>query len=158
MTPQNLIDEIVRALTITALDKLEEQGEGYLAMLLNKLRQSPNTGPAVPSIGSIWRHKKGAVYEVYDITNRNTTKPDEFPVTVSYRNLDTGETFSRALWRWHDSFTPVEPETMPAIAGPGSNTGHGHVWSRPDGQRARCGGPGLCKICSTDAARWGLNR
>jgi hypothetical protein len=32
------------------------------------------------------------------------------------------------------------------------NTGHGHVWKRPDGARARCGGPGLCSQCSRDKA------
>lgn len=31
----------------------------------------------------------------------------------------------------------------------GTNAGHGHVWPRPDGVKARCGGPGLC----TGAAR-----
>ena len=36
---------------------------------------------------------------------------------------------------------------------PGTNTGHGHVWARPDGVKARCGGPALCKQCSADAAR-----
>ena len=35
---------------------------------------------------------------------------------------------------------------------PGTNTGHGHVWERPDGVRARCGGPGLCKKCAVDQA------
>lgn len=33
------------------------------------------------------------------------------------------------------------------------NTGHGHVFPRPDGVRARCGGPGLCAECSRDAAK-----
>lgn len=32
----------------------------------------------------------------------------------------------------------------------GTNTGHGHVWQRPDGVRARCGGPGICSECSSD--------
>lgn len=32
----------------------------------------------------------------------------------------------------------------------GTNTGHGHVWERPDGMKARCGGVGLCKICQAD--------
>lgn len=36
---------------------------------------------------------------------------------------------------------------------PGTNTGHGHVWERPDGFKARCGGPGLCKECSSDRHR-----
>lgn len=33
------------------------------------------------------------------------------------------------------------------------NTGHGHVFPRPDGVRARCGGPGICLDCSRDLAR-----
>lgn len=32
------------------------------------------------------------------------------------------------------------------------NIGHGHVYERPDGVRARCGGPGICSDCSKDAA------
>lgn len=34
---------------------------------------------------------------------------------------------------------------------PGQNTGHGHVFARPDGARARCGGPRLCQRCRVDA-------
>jgi len=34
-----------------------------------------------------------------------------------------------------------------------ANSGHGHVFPRPDGVKARCGGPGLCPECSRDAAR-----
>lgn len=42
------------------------------------------------------------------------------------------------------------------LAGPsiaeryGSNSGHGHVWDRPDGVKARCGGPALCIHCRRD--------
>ena len=32
------------------------------------------------------------------------------------------------------------------------NTGHGHVWSRPDGLKAKCGGPTICAVCAKDAA------
>lgn len=32
------------------------------------------------------------------------------------------------------------------------NIGHGHVWARPDGVKARCGGPGICSECSRDLA------
>ncbi|WP_208452989.1 hypothetical protein [Burkholderia gladioli] len=35
----------------------------------------------------------------------------------------------------------------------GTNSGHGHVWARPDGMKARCGGPMMCKQCAIDAAR-----
>lgn len=38
----------------------------------------------------------------------------------------------------------------------GTNNGHGHVWARPDGVKARCGGPGLCRECAADFAL--LNR
>lgn len=36
---------------------------------------------------------------------------------------------------------------------PNTNTGHGHVWARPDGVKARCGGPGMCKQCAFEAGR-----
>lgn len=35
----------------------------------------------------------------------------------------------------------------------GTNTGHGHVWKRPDGFLARCGGPKICPVCAADAQR-----
>jgi hypothetical protein len=34
------------------------------------------------------------------------------------------------------------------MTGPGTNTGHGHVWPRPDGAKARCGGPTICPDCA----------
>lgn len=30
------------------------------------------------------------------------------------------------------------------------NTGHGHVNPRPDGMRARCGGPAICSVCASE--------
>jgi hypothetical protein len=36
---------------------------------------------------------------------------------------------------------------------PGTNSGHGHVWKRPDGIVARWGGPGLCRECREDKER-----
>lgn len=33
-----------------------------------------------------------------------------------------------------------------------TNSGHGHVWSRPDGSRTRCGGPRMCRVCAIDLA------
>lgn len=33
-----------------------------------------------------------------------------------------------------------------------SNVGHGHVFPRPDGVKARCGGPALCAECKQDLA------
>lgn len=34
-----------------------------------------------------------------------------------------------------------------------TNEGHGHVFRRADGQRTRCGGPGLCVDCTVDLER-----
>ena len=33
------------------------------------------------------------------------------------------------------------------------NTGHGHVYPRPDGNKARCGGPRMCSECALDFVR-----
>lgn len=33
------------------------------------------------------------------------------------------------------------------------NFGHGHVFPRKDGAKARCGGAGICDQCSRDSAR-----
>lgn len=32
----------------------------------------------------------------------------------------------------------------------GTNAGHGYAWDRPDGARAKCGGPAMCTDCSYD--------
>lgn len=44
-------------------------------------------------------------------------------------------------------------ERAAAFQGLGGNSGHGHVVPRPDGVKARCGGPGICAECSREAAR-----
>lgn len=40
------------------------------------------------------------------------------------------------------------------LTGPSSifNTGHGHVRERPDGVKARCGGPAVCSVCQREQA------
>lgn len=40
------------------------------------------------------------------------------------------------------------PSYTPNI--PGTNSGHGYVWARPDGAKARCGGAILCGQCKAD--------
>lgn len=47
----------------------------------------------------------------------------------------------------------AEDAAPPTVQTSPKNTGHGHVFPRPDGMKARCGGPGLCSQCSIDAAR-----
>lgn len=34
----------------------------------------------------------------------------------------------------------------------GANVGHGHVTPRPDGVKARCGGPPFCSVCARELA------
>ena len=41
----------------------------------------------------------------------------------------------------------MDHHAEPITFGPGTNTGHGHLWERPDGVKARCGGPYLCHEC-----------
>lgn len=48
---------------------------------------------------------------------------------------------------------------MPRTPGEwGTNSGHGHVWKRPDGSRARCGGPSICSQCALDAKKYPAHR
>ena len=41
-----------------------------------------------------------------------------------------------------------------ASEGPGTNTGHGHIWERPEGIRMRCM-PSRCSQCQRDPKKWG---
>lgn len=55
-----------------------------------------------------------------------------------------------------DSFTPMHEFIKGEFkAGPGTNTGHGHLWERPDGVKARCGGPYLCTECRSLIPEYG---
>ena len=36
---------------------------------------------------------------------------------------------------------------------PGTNSGHGHVYRRPDGLKVRCGGPSICPECAKELAQ-----
>lgn len=42
--------------------------------------------------------------------------------------------------------------------GPGTNTGHGWAWPRPDGFQSDCGGPGVCSFCAADLQEYGGGR
>lgn len=46
----------------------------------------------------------------------------------------------------------THPQPGQPLNAVGTNTGHGHVWKRPDGVRMRCGGPRMCAACAKDAA------
>jgi hypothetical protein len=59
----------------------------------------------VPRIGSVWKHRTtGNVYEVYDHTNTESTRPEEYPLRISYKRLGDGTTWSRSASLWHASY------------------------------------------------------
>jgi hypothetical protein len=56
------------------------------------------------AVGQVWEHKNGNVYEIVLFTNLEAGRQDEYPTTVSYRNIHTGAPYSRILKRWAGSF------------------------------------------------------
>ena len=51
----------------------------------------------------------------------------------------------------HDAAAPSpQPDTVQVPQK--VDHGHGHVWPRADGVKARCGGPAMCKLCALDHA------
>lgn len=56
------------------------------------------------AVGQVWEHKNGNIYEIYDFTNLSAGRQDEYPTRVSYRNIHTGEPYSRDVVRWAGSF------------------------------------------------------
>lgn len=58
----------------------------------------------IPEIGSQWRHRNGNVYTVESITNGETERPGQYPVTVVYRG-GNGKLWSRPAHDWHRSMT-----------------------------------------------------
>lgn len=59
----------------------------------------------VPKINSVWQHNKtGNKYVVTEITNLQSTRLDEYPVTVVYQRLVDDTIWSRPLSKWHESY------------------------------------------------------
>ena len=57
--------------------------------------------------------------------------------------------WAEAMDAAESAIAKAEAERAEPVRG---NTGHGHVWSRPDGLKAKCGGPTICAVCAKDAA------
>lgn len=60
-----------------------------------------------PLPGRIYKHNNGNRYQVIMLTNERTERPEQYPVTVVYFNVDNGTTWSRPLSEWSRSFTPM---------------------------------------------------
>jgi hypothetical protein len=60
-----------------------------------------------PEIGSQYQHKNGNVYKVILVTNLNSTRLDQYPVTAVYINLKNGTVWSRPANDWFRSFKKV---------------------------------------------------
>lgn len=58
----------------------------------------------------------------------------------------------RANWNVAIRAAPPPPPAQPEPKGVNDRQGHGHVMPRPDGVKARCGGPALCRICQSEQA------
>jgi hypothetical protein len=67
-----------------------------------------------PALHSIWKNKtSGNLYVVYDYTNEESTRLDEYPVRISYKRLVDGTKWSRSLSDWHRSYIPEGKELKP---------------------------------------------
>lgn len=64
------------------------------------------------------------------------------------RAAELQQQLSEALERVKGLEAQLRPSAPPRTP----NSGHGHVFPRPDGMKARCGGPALCKECRCDEA------
>lgn len=56
----------------------------------------------LPTPDSFWVHKDGAIYQVIQLANVDSTQPDRYPVTVVYRGED-GKVWSRPASDWYRS-------------------------------------------------------
>ena len=97
------------ATAFTEFRARDEELQKALALLKPTAEYRIPAGPGIsrkgwPQIGTVWRHKNGAHYEVTGYSNKEGTKID-YPKTVHYRNVSNGEDYSRRLDRWMASMT-----------------------------------------------------
>lgn len=59
----------------------------------------------LPKIGSLWQHTNGNQYKVIALANTRTERPEEYPVTVVYENINNGAVWCRKATDWHRSMT-----------------------------------------------------
>lgn len=59
----------------------------------------------IPEVGSEWVHKNGTEYEVIAVANLKAHKSN-YPVTIVYKGVVSGNVWSRTLDNWHESMSP----------------------------------------------------
>lgn len=64
---------------------------------------------AIPKDCSHWRHRNGNDYWVVLIANRDSTRPDEFPITVVYRGSNQ-RIWAKPLDDFLTKMTPIPEE------------------------------------------------
>ena len=62
--------------------------------------------PELPELGTEWVHHSGRIYRVTRIANQNTQRPEQYPVTIVYENVENGTVWSRPASDWTRSFKP----------------------------------------------------
>lgn len=62
-----------------------------------------------PTLQSLWQHRNGNVYRVLMFTNVETDRQREYPTTIVYQNIKSGNRYSRRLIDWDRSMAPKKP-------------------------------------------------
>lgn len=142
-----LVGELVKALT-----QMDQCGQGHFRFLSCDCRhQAMRAIHQAPAAALAEREKAQKVIEAADALGARLGTKDH-PAQVWY--ADELEALDCALSDLKDLRTPSRVEggerKHPRR---GTNAGHGHVWERPDGLKARCGGPAMCAECARDAAQ-----
>lgn len=78
----------------------------YLEEKDSNLKEQLSKKQDLPKKGTYWRHHKGYLYKVIMIANRAAGKEKQykFPLTVVYKDMETGRVWARLFSEWHKSF------------------------------------------------------
>lgn len=97
-------------------------------------------------------HPRQPAYDaVFDVI-RNTPPIAPHPDSQAAENARVWRAVTAALDAMGiaDAEAPAASRERAEHGRVGTNSGHGHAWERPDGAKARCGGPGICAECFHD--------
>lgn len=77
--------------------------------------EAPDWDGEAPESGSKWEHHSGRVYRVIGVANASTQRPDEYPVTIIYENVDNSAVWCRPASEWARSFKPYRTAAQRAV-------------------------------------------